>query len=60
MSTVDLISNIKKTSKRMSTAQKKKRLVEAHIIKTNGEYDPRYFSAETVQSSKRIVGSIKA
>ena len=60
MSTVDLISKIKRTSKTMSKAQRKTRLVKAHIISENGEYDPRYFSAETLRTSKRVVGSIKA
>jgi hypothetical protein len=60
MSTIDLIANIKKSSKKMSQSQRKTRLIEAHIIKNNGEYDPKYFSAETVQTSKRIVASIKA
>lgn len=60
MSTVDLINNIKKTSTKMSTAQRKERLVKAHIIKANGEYDPRYFSAETVQTSKKAVVSTRA
>lgn len=60
MSTMDLIANIKKSSKNMSKAQRKTRLVNAHIIKSNGEYDPKYFSTETVQTSKRIVASIKA
>ena len=60
MSTADLIKNIKKTSIKMSTDQRKKRLVEAHIIKANGEYDPRYFSTETVQTSKREAVSTRA
>lgn len=59
MSTVDLINNIKKASIKMSIAQRKERLVEAHIIKANGEYDPRYFSAETVQTSKKMAVSTR-
>lgn len=60
MSTADLINNIKKTSVKMSIAQRRERLLEAHIIKANGEYDPRYFSVETVQTSKRAVARTRA
>lgn len=55
MSTIDLINKIKKTSKKMSNSDRKARLVKAHIIKENGEYDPKFFSAKTVESSKRVV-----
>ncbi|MBU0632398.1 hypothetical protein KKA17_07125 [bacterium] len=58
MSTVDLISKIKKTSRTMSKTQRKNRLVKAHIIKDNGEYDPKYFSAATVKTSKRLESSL--
>ncbi len=55
MSTAELINNIKKTSIKMSINQRRERLLEAHIIKANGEYDPKYFSAETVQNSKKAL-----
>jgi hypothetical protein len=60
MSTVDLISKIKKTSKKMSIEQRKERLIQAHIIKRNGEYDPKYFSLDTVKNSKKIIATLKA
>lgn len=43
----------------MSNTDRKTRLIEAHIIKENGEYDPKYFSAKTVESSKRTATSTK-
>lgn len=55
MSTVDLIKKIKKTAIGMSKEQKRSRLIKAHIIKDNGEYDPKYFSTETVQISKKVI-----
>lgn len=60
MSTIDLISKIKSTSKTLSKTQRKSRLVKAHIIKNNGEYDPRYFSTKTVQTSKQVLSSSQA
>lgn len=60
MSRVDLIKKIKKTAAGMSNEQKRNRLIKAHIIKDNGEYDPKYFSAETVQISKRVIASSRA
>ena len=57
MSTVDLINRIKRTAVGMSKEQKRSRLIKAHIIKDNGEYDPKFFSAETVQISKKVVAS---
>ncbi len=55
MSTIDLVAKIKTSSKRMTKVQRKKRLVEAHIIKDNGQFDPKYFSTTTVNASKRII-----
>ncbi|MFV0562194.1 hypothetical protein [Malaciobacter mytili] len=55
MSTIDLVAKIKTSSKRMTKTQRKKRLVEAHIIKDNGQFDSRYFSRTTVNASKRII-----
>jgi len=60
MSTAQLIVKIKQTSNKMTDSQIKQRLVSAHIINANGEYDPRYFRAETVQASKRIIANIKS
>lgn len=54
MSTIDLIASIKRTSKRMTKDQRKQRLIEANIIKDNGEYNPKYFSVKTVKSAKRM------
>ena len=53
MSTIELLRKIKRSSKTMTKEDKKKRLVSAHILTENGEYDPRYFSYTTVQSSKK-------
>lgn len=58
MSTIDLIKRIKQTSKIMTSAQRKQRLVDAHIIKENGQYDPKYFSENTVKASKRIIAKM--
>lgn len=55
MSTIDLIAKIKQSSKRMTKTQRKQRLIEAHIIKENGEYNPKYFSAGTVKASREIL-----
>ncbi len=55
MSTVDLITKIKATSKQMTKTQRKQRLVDAHIIKINGEFDPKYFTKATVKASKKIM-----
>lgn len=55
MSTIDLVAKIKESSKRMTKTQRKKRLVEAHIIKENGEYNPKYFSSRTVKASRETL-----
>lgn len=52
MSITDLIIKIKKSSKKMTKSQRKQRLIDAHIIKENGEYDPKYFTPKTVGRSK--------
>ena len=36
----------------MTSEQRRQRLVDAHIIKENGQYDPKYFSNKTVKASK--------
>lgn len=56
MSTIDLVAKIKTSSKQMTRTQRKQRLVDAHIIKNNGQFDPKYFTVSTVNASKRIVG----
>lgn len=56
MSTIDLVAKIKTSSKQMTRTQRKQRLVDAHIIKTNGQFDPKYFTVSTVKASKRIIG----
>lgn len=60
MSTIDLITKIKRTSKTMSKEQRRTRLVKAHIISENGEYDPKYFTTRTVQTSKLATRTNKA
>ena len=55
MSTVDLLKRIKRAAVGMKKKKKRSRLIKAHIIKDNGEYDPKFFSAETVQISKKVV-----
>lgn len=52
MSTIDLIAKIKKDSKKMTNSQRRQRLVDAHIINTSGEFDPKYFSSHTIKNSK--------
>lgn len=51
MSTNELIDRIKASSKHESNETKRKRLIEAKILDTQGNYDPRYFSPETVAKS---------
>ncbi|MCG3696033.1 hypothetical protein L5F39_00290 [Aliarcobacter butzleri] len=58
MSTVDLIKRIKQTSKIITSEQRRQRLVDAHIIKENGQYDPKYFSNKTVKASKKIIAKM--
>jgi len=56
MSTINLVAKIKTYSKRMTKTQRKQRLVDVHIIKTNGQFNPKYFTVSTINASKRILG----
>jgi hypothetical protein len=58
MSTAELIKKIQLSDKKMTLAQRKQRLINAHILDVNGQFDSRFFSVETVNSKKNL--SIKS
>lgn len=58
MSTAELIKKIQLSQRKITPAQRRQRLINAHILDNNGQFDSRYFSVETVNSKKNL--SIKS
>jgi len=54
MSIVELMKKAKKSASERTRQDRKKLLVDAHILDSNGNYDSAYFSKSTVQRSKAI------
>jgi len=52
MSIVELMKKAKKSASKRTQNDRKKLLIEAHILDTSGNYDSEYFSKSTVQRSK--------
>ena len=54
MSIVELMKKAKKSASKRTRQDRKRLLVDAHILDSNGNYDSAYFSKSTVQRSKAI------
>jgi len=55
MSIEELIRKIVENEKHLTEADRMQRLIDAHILDKNGYYDSRFFRAETVEKSKKVV-----
>ena len=52
MSIIELIEKAKISATKRTQQDRKKLLIKAHVLDSNGIYDSRYFSEQTVNKSK--------
>ena len=58
MSIIELMKKAKVSASKRTQEDRKKLLIEAHILDTQGYYDAKYFSANTVRKSKAVKRAI--
>ena len=54
MSITELMKKAKVSASQRTQEDRKKLLIEAHILDTHGYYDAKYFSTVTVRKSKAV------
>lgn len=54
MSITELMEKAKVSASKRTPQDRKRLLVKAHVLDTNGYYDAQYFSQKTVANSKKV------